>query len=56
MPIPLPSPRRIALLGLLLAGLVVLADGTVRIELAHAVDASLNDGVRMVAHIAVADD
>ena len=56
MPIQLPSPRRIALFGLLLAGLIMLADGVVRIELARAVNASLNDGARMVAHLSTSDD
>jgi hypothetical protein len=56
MPIQLPSPRRIALLGLMLAGLVMLADGAVRLELARAVNASLNDGARMVAHLSTTDD
>ncbi len=56
MPIPLPTPHRLALLGLLLASLVLLADGAARVELARAVNASLGDGARVIAHIAVADD
>jgi hypothetical protein len=56
MPIPLPTSRRIALLGLFLASLVLLADGAARIELACAVNASMDEGARVVAHIAVADD
>jgi hypothetical protein len=56
MPILLPTPRRIALLGLLLTSLILLADGAARIELARAVNASMDEGARMVAHIAVADD
>jgi len=56
MPIPFRAPRRIALLGLLVAGLVMLADGAARVELARAVDASLKDSARMVAHIGAAED
>lgn len=56
MPITLPSPRSVALLGLLLVGLAMLADGAARIELARAVNSSLNDGVRTVARIVVADE
>lgn len=56
MPIPLPTLRSLVLLGLLLVGLATLADGAARIELARAVNASFNDGARVVAHIAVADD
>ena len=56
MPIPIPTPRRIALLGLLLLCLVALADWTARVELARAVNASLSDGARAVAQVVVADD
>ncbi|WP_342167138.1 hypothetical protein [Methylobacterium sp. SD21] len=56
MLILLPTPRRIALLGLLLLSLVVLADWTARVELARAVNAALNDGVHAVAQIAATDD
>ncbi|MGC5780802.1 hypothetical protein [Methylobacterium sp. NFXW15] len=56
MPIPRPTPRRIALLGLLLASLVMLADWTARIELARAVSAAPADGGRVVAQVAGADD
>lgn len=49
MLIPRFTPRRIALLGLLLASLVMLADWTARIELARAVSAAPADGGRMVA-------
>ncbi len=48
MPISPSTSRRIVLLGLLLAGLVVLADGVARFELAQAVDASTT-GVHLVA-------
>ncbi|MCJ2012156.1 hypothetical protein [Methylobacterium sp. J-076] len=51
-----PTPRRIALLGLLLLSLVVLADWTARVELARAVNAALNDGTRAVVQITVAND
>ena len=47
MTIPLPTPLRVALVGLLLVGLVMLADGAARLELAQAVNA-LTTGVRMV--------
>ena len=56
MLISFPSPRSIALLGLLLIGLAMLADGAARVELARAVNASLNDGLRTVAHVVAADD
>ena len=61
MPISLPSPRSVALLGLLLVGLAMLADGAVHVELARAVHASLNDGVRndgvrTVAGVAASDE
>ncbi len=52
MPIPRPTPRRIALLGLLLASLVMLADWTARIELARAVSATPADGGRVVVQVA----
>lgn len=41
-----------AIIGLLLAGLVALADGGARLQLAQAVKASRNDGGRVVAHVA----
>ncbi|MBE7197944.1 MAG: hypothetical protein INR70_09085 [Parafilimonas terrae] len=41
-----------ALIGLALAGLVALADGTARTELARAVDASRSDGARLIVRIA----
>ena len=56
MPIPTPTIHRVAALVFLIAGLVLLADGTARIELARAVNASLNDGLRTVAHIVAADE
>jgi hypothetical protein len=56
MSIPLLSPRRFAVLGLMLTGLILLADGAARVELARAVDASLDEGARVVAHLSIADD
>ncbi len=56
MPIELFSPRRVVMLVLMLAGLVVLADGVARAELARAVEASLNDGGRLVAPPGAMDD
>lgn len=56
MPILLLTPRCLALLGLLLVSLVVLADGVARIELTQAVHSPLVEGARVVAHIVAADD
>ncbi|GJE37642.1 hypothetical protein QO016_002870 [Methylobacterium persicinum] len=56
MPIALPTPHRLVLLGLLLVSLVVLADWAARVELARAVRNSLNDGAHSLAQIAAADD
>jgi hypothetical protein len=39
-----------------LVGLAMLADGAARVELARAVNASLNDGLRTVAGIAASDE
>ncbi|MGH1571068.1 hypothetical protein ACRAWG_10690 [Methylobacterium sp. P31] len=45
-----------AFIGLLLAGLVALADGITRLQLDQAVTASQNDGGRMVVRVAGAVD
>ena len=52
MSIPRSTTRRIALLGFLLAGLVLLADWTARTELTWAVDAT--HGARVIARTAAA--
>ena len=56
MPIQLFSLRRVVMLILMLAALVGLADGMARAELARAVEASLNEGGRVVATPSALDD
>jgi len=45
-----------ALIGLILAGLLALADGIARTELARAVDASQGDSARLIVRVAGAAD
>lgn len=56
MPIQLFSPRRVVMLVLMLAGLIILADGVARAELARAVKASLNEGAQVVTPPGAMDD
>lgn len=54
MLLPTPTIHRVAALVFLIGSLVLLADGTARFELAQAVNAALNDGAQVLAHVAVA--
>ena len=56
MLLPALTFRHFLLLGLMLASLVLLADGVARLQLAQAVRASQAEGARMFAHAAGAVD
>ena len=56
MLIPVLTVRRFVMVGLMLAGLVVLADGIARSELDRAVNASQGASSRLIVRVAGATD
>lgn len=56
MLIPVLTVRRFVIVGLMLAGLVVLADGINSSELDLAVNASRDNGPRLIVRVAGATD